>query len=114
MACTYVTDIEVHRALHALQEKRPPELHGIIAPNDTLIGRVHVALPHQLWGRIGGFTVTIEDEVGTQYVLRRDRRGVVSQPPTIEMGIDPEPTSVLTGVWCPRGCGVLSLARPIS
>jgi hypothetical protein len=71
----YITDIEVHRALHALKERRPPELHGIIAPNDTIAGWLHIALPHQPWGGIGGFAVTIEDELGVQYVLRRDRRG---------------------------------------
>jgi hypothetical protein len=67
--------IEVHRAVYALQQQRPPQLHGTIAPKDTISGWAHVALPWQPWGGVGGYTVTIEDEVGTQYVLRRERRG---------------------------------------
>lgn len=80
-------DIEILRALHELEKKRVPRLPGIIGPNDSVSGWVHVSLPHQSWGGVGGFTLRIEDEIGTQYVLRRERRGgrkPANWPPTLD------------------------------
>ena len=67
-------DIEAMRRLDDLRNKRTP-LISTVAPRDSVEGWIHVALPHQAWGGVGGFTITLEDEIGTQYVLRRERRG---------------------------------------
>ena len=76
----WMSDIDVLRAREKLKERRFPELHGTIGPLDSIAGWVVMSLPWQPWGGVGGYTVTIEDEIGTKYVLRRDRRGGREKP----------------------------------
>jgi len=84
-------DIEVDRALHALAKKRSPELPGTVRPGDSIAGWLFAPLPHQPRGGIGGYTLTIEDEVGAQYVLRRDRRGErANEPSTLKVSGEPD------------------------
>ena len=66
--------IEVRQALEALEKKRP-KLQSTIDPDATITGWVHVALPHQISGGVGGFAIEFRDEIGTEYVLRREPRG---------------------------------------
>lgn len=75
------TDTEVHRALFSLKEKRN-ELPGHVGPLDTIAGWVHVSLPHQPRGGIGGYTTIVEDEVGAGYVLRRETRRTGTMTPS--------------------------------
>ena len=67
-------DIAVGRELHALELRRPP-LVSMIPAGDTVTGWVFTALRHEPWGGVGGYTFTVEDELGTQYRLRKERRG---------------------------------------
>ena len=67
-------DVDVHREQHALQRRRQ-DLVGTIPPREAVTGWVSVVLPHQPTGGVGSYTLTLEDELGTQYRLRKERRG---------------------------------------
>jgi hypothetical protein len=71
---SHFTDIDVQREVAALGDKRN-KLARQIAPLETITGWSVVALPHQPSGGVGAYTLTIEDEVGTQYVLHKERHG---------------------------------------
>jgi len=86
-----IHDIDVSRAIYRLKEKKPPELHGVIGPEDTLSGWLHASLPHQPWGGIGEYSIKMEDEMGTQYTLRRERRGSRERPSSQSAPDNPTP-----------------------
>ncbi len=64
---------------HALQSRRQP-LPGTLSPGEAVKGWLVVVLPHRPSGGIGGFTLTLEDEIGIQYSIRRDQRGSRMKP----------------------------------
>lgn len=69
-----VHDADVTRERYA-REQRRQSLVGELGPYEVITGWVATVLPHQPEGGVGGFTFTIEDELGTRYFLRRERRG---------------------------------------
>ena len=66
---------DVRRAVEELKRNRTQLEHIIIEPNDIVTGWIPVALPDQMSGGVGGFTLRIQDELGTEYVLRREQLG---------------------------------------
>lgn len=67
-------DIEVQRERYTLELRRQ-RLPGTLGPWESVRGWLVTALPHQPSGGVAGYTLSLEDEIGTQYSIRRDRRG---------------------------------------
>jgi hypothetical protein len=74
-AAGWMPDIDVLREKAELEKRQPNQLAGVIGPSDQITGRLVMALPHQPWGGVGGYTITLEDELAASYTLRRERRG---------------------------------------